>query len=226
MILDCENNVLPSSDQLGSLTSHLAGRAVERSIAGRRDEYEREMARIVDATFELIRRTGTIDPSMREILAETGLSTQAFYRYFNSKDELMLGLLDEGRRRLLGTLERRMQRADSPSAEIRAWIEGVLAQASTATAAARTRPWIANEPKLTELFPAEQRASVDLLVDLLITPATSLGKVSGEEDVRRNATSVYRLVFATLQAHLADGTRPAPKEVDELIAFCLRGLGG
>ncbi len=38
------------------------------------------MRRIVDATYELIERTGSLDPSLRDILAHTGLSTQAFYR--------------------------------------------------------------------------------------------------------------------------------------------------
>ena len=97
-----------------SITEQLAGRAVERTVAGRRAEYEAEMRRIVETTFSLIQRTGSLDPSIRDILAESGISTQAFYRYFASKDELMLVLLDEGRRRLMDTLERRMRRARPP----------------------------------------------------------------------------------------------------------------
>jgi hypothetical protein len=34
-----------------SMTEHLARRAVERSVAGRRAEYEHEMARIAESTF-------------------------------------------------------------------------------------------------------------------------------------------------------------------------------
>src|SRR6516162_4121797 len=113
-----------------STIEHLADRAVERTVAGRRAEYGTEMRRIVDTTFSLIERSGSLDPSMREILAESGLSTQAFYRYFSSKDELMLALLDEGLRRLVDTLERRMARGASPTEQVRAWIEGVLAQAA------------------------------------------------------------------------------------------------
>src|SRR5579863_1636924 len=142
------------------MTEHLAHRAVERTVAGRRAEYEREMTRIVESTFAIIERTGTLDPSMREILAEAGLSTQTFYRYFTSKDELMLALLDEGRRRLLASLQRRMQRSTLPEEQVRAWVEGVLAQAADPGAAARTRPWVTSEQRLSELFPEEQQASV------------------------------------------------------------------
>jgi len=38
-----------------------------------------------------------------------------------------------------------------------AWIEGVLAQASRPDAAARTRPFVANQDRLSDAFPEEQR---------------------------------------------------------------------
>jgi len=226
------------SDQ--TLTEHLAHRAVERRVAGRRAEYGREMARIVDSTFALIERSGNLDPSMREILAETGTSTQAFYRYFASKDELMLALLDEGRRRLVTSLQRRMLRSATPADQVRAWVVGVLAQASNPAAAARTAPWVASEQRLSELFPDEQQASVDLLVGLLDDPIlrlreTSNGRRNGTE--RRDAAPraaagaaahgaalmVYRLTLATLRSHLGAGTKPTAGETEDLVNFCLRG---
>jgi len=213
------------------MTEHLAHRAVERTVAGRRAEYEREMARIVESTFALIERTGTLDPSMREILAEAGLSTQGFYRYFTSKDELMLALLDEGRRRLLSSLQHRMQRSTAPAEQVRAWIQGVLAQASNAAAAARTRPWVASEQRLSELFPEEQQASVDLIIGLLDDPIGRLGGASsrkGHAEDRRHAAHgaavmVYRLTFATLRSHLASGTKPSASTTEDLVDFCIRG---
>ena len=208
-----------------SITEQLAGRAVERTVAGRRAEYEAEMRRIVEATFSLIQRTGSLDPSMRDILAASGISTQAFYRCFASKDELMLVLLDEGRRRLMDTLERRMRNAHSAADRLRAWIEGVLDQATNAAAAARTRPWVLSEQHLTTLFSEEQQASVDLLVGLLHEPIRGLrGSGQGSpEQVANVATIVYRLTFATLRAHLAAGTKPTTDEVSALVSFCLRG---
>jgi AcrR family transcriptional regulator len=224
-------NRLPGAEPDPSMTAHLADRAVERTVTRRRAAYQRDMARIVDATFELIQRTGTVDPSMRDILAETGLSTQAFYRYFTSKDELMLALLDDGRRRLQATLERRMQRAGGPGDEVRAWIEGVLAQAANPSAAARTRPWVTSEQRLAELFPDEQRSSVNALVALLEDPIIRLRGTTGARsedhaDAEHGAAVlIYRLTFATLQAHLGAATKPSARDVDELVGFCLRGVG-
>ena len=109
---------------MGTLTDTLARRAVDRAVADRQSEYAREMQRILDATYRVIERTGAVDPSLRDVLRETGLSTQAFYRYFQSKDELLLLLLDDGRRRLLGYLEHRMQKEASPQGAVGAWIAG------------------------------------------------------------------------------------------------------
>jgi len=183
------------------------------------------MARIVETTFALIQRRGSLEPSMRDILAETGLSTQAFYRYFTSKDELMLALLDEGRRRLLRTLERRMGQVTDPAAQVRAWVEGVMAQATNAAAAARTRPWVSSEQRLAELFPEEQQSSVDLLVAPLRAPISRLGAPSGPDAAAYAALCIYRLTFATLRAHLVGRHQPRPEETEALVSFCLRGAG-
>ena len=207
-----------------SAIEHLADRAVERTVAGRRAEYGAEMRRIVETTFSLIERSGSLDPSMREILAETDLSTQAFYRYFSSKDELMLALLDEGRRRLVETLQRRMSRSDDPKTQVRAWIEGVVAQASNSAAAARTRPWVLSEQRLTELFPQEQQASVELLVGLLRDPVARLRGTAKRRDADATAADlIYQLTFAVLRRHLVARTKPDSAESAALIAFCLRG---
>jgi AcrR family transcriptional regulator len=204
------------------LTDTLAQRAVDRSVGDLHAEYAEQIGRVLEATYDLIERSGNVDPSLREILRETGLSTQAFYRYFQSKDELFLLLLDDGRRRILGYLEHRMQRASTPEDRVRAWIEGVLAQAANERAASRTRPFVANQERLAEAFPAEQQASVDLLIDQL---AAELAVLAPASDARRDAVAIYRLAFATLQHHLVHGTRPNARETDHVVGFCLRGVG-
>jgi AcrR family transcriptional regulator len=205
-----------------NLTDTLAQRAVDRSVGDLRAEYAEQIGRVLEATYDLIERSGNVEPSLREILRETGLSTQAFYRYFQSKDELFLLLLDDGRRRILGYLEHRMQRASTPEGRVRAWIEGVLAQAANERAASRTRPFVANQERLAEAFPAEQQASVDLLVDQL---AAEIAVVAPSTDARRDAVVIYRLAFATLQQYLAHGTHPSSRETDHVVEFCLRGVG-
>ena len=58
-----------------------------------------------------MRRSGSVDPRVADIVQDAGLTNQAFYRHFRGKDELLLAVLEDGQRRLVSTLERRMARA-------------------------------------------------------------------------------------------------------------------
>jgi AcrR family transcriptional regulator len=206
---------------MSDLSESLARRAAERTVAERQASYVREIERIVDATHRVMAATGSFDPPLRDILRESGLSTQAFYKHFRSKDELLLLMLDDGRRQLVSYLEHRMGKAGTPAGRVKAWIEGVLAQAGQADAAARTRPWLANQDRLAEQFPDEQQASVDLLVALL---ADAIADVAPRRPATRDAQVVYHATFGALHRHLAHGTKAPPAEVEHLVQFCLRAI--
>ncbi|HVM66741.1 MAG TPA: TetR/AcrR family transcriptional regulator [Acidimicrobiales bacterium] len=206
------------------ISETLTQRAVARAVASRQEAYADELQRIVEATYRVIGKTGTVDPTLRDILRESKLSTQAFYRYFTSKDELLLVLLDDGARRLEGYLRHRMERAGAPDGQVRAWVGGVLHQAADEGAARRTRPFMANEARLAERFPEEQQASVDLLVGLLV-PAVSELAGGRPADARRDADAVYHLAFGALRRHLVRGTQPGRAEVEHLSRFALAGIG-
>jgi len=206
------------------LAETFARRAIERSTAERQASYVEEIRLLVDATFRLIEKTGSFDPPLRDILKTSGLSTQAFYKHFRSKDELLLVLLDDGRRQLLGYLQHRMDKAATPAGRVRAWIEGVLAQAADEKAAKRTKPFVANQDRLADQFPAEQQQSVDLLLDLLVEALAKLpGAARDRRLIRRDAEAIYYATFGALRAHLIHGTRPGSVEVDHLVQFCLAG---
>jgi AcrR family transcriptional regulator len=211
---------------VSSLTEELASRAIERTVAERREEYVQEIQRIVDATYRVIERTDQVDPSLRDVLKEAKLSTQAFYRYFQSKDELLLLLLDDGRRRLLSYLQHRMDRATTPEGRVRAWIEGVLAQASQPDAASRTKPFLTHQDRLADAFPDEQQRSVDLLVDQLADAVAQVRPGRRRDTARRDAEAIYHLVFGVLHAALRRGEAPSAAEVEHLVRFCTNGTGG
>jgi AcrR family transcriptional regulator len=214
------------------LADTMAHRAVQRTMAGRQAGMAAEIQRVVEATYGLVEETGDVNPSMRQILAHTGLSSQGFYRLFRSKDELVLVVLDDGRRRLVTYLDRRMGRVRSPEGKVRAWVEGVMAQASDPRAARRTRPFVVSEARLAEEFPEEHRASVDNLVSLLVPPLSAMapvprpGTASEQAEVLRTAHAVYRVTFATLHDHLLGRRRPSAAIVEHLVGFVLRGAGG
>jgi AcrR family transcriptional regulator len=158
---------------------------------------------------------------LRAILREAGLSTPAFYRHFRSKDELLVGLLDQGWDILRGYLEHQMAKVSDPEAQIAAWVRGMLAQASDREAARRARPFVMNLTRLATRFPDEYRTSRDRLVALLVAP---VGARHGEADAWGVAFTVYELAKAVQDRHLLDETRPSPAEEARLVAFVLAAL--
>jgi AcrR family transcriptional regulator len=193
-------------------------------LAGRRASYADEVHRIVQATYEVVEQTGSLDPTMRDILRQSGISTQAFYRHFRSKDELLLALLDDGRRQLCGYLAHRMAKATTPEGKVRAWVEGVLAQAVDPSAAAKTRPFLANLDRLTDQYPDEQRESVELLMGLLEDALRAVEPVAAATKVRLDSVAIYHLAIGTMHQHIRDRTRPGPDEIEHVIQFSLAAV--
>jgi AcrR family transcriptional regulator len=201
----------------------LAARTAQRSVAGRHDAYVAEIQRIIDATYRVIERTGDIDPTMRAILREAGLSTPAFYRHFRSKDELFVVILDDGRRRLADTIERRVARETTGRGRVRAWVRAVLAQAADPDAAARTRPFVANLDRLVARYPDEHRESEALLLEPLTAIVADSDDLASA-DPAADALAVYHLAFGAQAWHLRRRTAPSGEEVDQLVSFALRAM--
>jgi AcrR family transcriptional regulator len=205
----------------------LVERTVDRTVAGRYAAAAQEVDNLVEATYRVIERAGSVDPKIREILTEAGVSTQVFYRHFQSKDELMLVLLDDGRRRLATYLEHQMGKADDPLSQVRAWVVGTLAQARDPKAAARTRPFARSLGHLQEQYPGEHRESVEVLVGLLrraIEQAADAG-VATSASPAHDATLIYLMTQSLMDRHLREMTTPSKAEVARTADFALRGIG-
>ena len=79
----------------------VATRIANRTLARRAPDYPAEVRRLLDAGREVMRRGGTSSrPRVADIVAEAGLSNDAFYRHFASKDALVAAILEDGTERL------------------------------------------------------------------------------------------------------------------------------
>ena len=84
-------------------------------------------------------RCGTSSrPRVADIVAAAGVSNDAFYRHFASKDALVTAILDDGTERLRSYLAHQMDKESTPEGQIRRWVQGVLAQAADDDIAAST----------------------------------------------------------------------------------------
>lgn len=214
------------SPSRGAAAAAVVDQTVDRSLALRRETARNEVERLVRAAFTMIERTGGLDPKVSDILAEAGLSNQAFYRHFRSKHELLVAVLDEGIRGLAEYLAARIATARDATTAIREWVRGMAAQAQDPVGARATRPFALARGRLAEAFPAEVARSREQLTAPLeralaaARDAGALLAVSPEED----AEMLYHLMMGWLETRLVEGRIPDAAEVERIETFVMSGL--
>ena len=197
----------------------MSGRAM-RALADRYETYTDEVRRLLDAAFSVMRRTGSVSPRVSEIVREAGLSNQAFYRHFASKDELLVAVLDDGLQQLVDYLEHVMAKADTPLGQVRRWVEGILAQAVDAQAASSTRPFVVNSLRLRDQFRDEVQRSDERLK----APLRAALAAVPTADPARDTEAVYQLAMGRMHAFVLRGERPACRDVEHTVEFAIGGL--
>ncbi len=199
--------------------SDVPQRIAQQTLAKRGAGYASEVRRLLDAALEVMRQNGTRSRArVADIVAAAGLSNDAFYRHFKSKDALVAALLEDGAERLARYVEHQMAKERQPEAKVRRWVEGVLSQ---------TREEIA-ETTLAVLWngggvgePAADRHSATVpLGALLHEPFQQLGSKAPALD----ASLAAHAVVGTMADYLWRRATPADAEIDRITEFCLKAI--
>ncbi|MHB8669473.1 MAG: TetR/AcrR family transcriptional regulator [Acidimicrobiales bacterium] len=203
-------------------------RSIERSLAARQATARDEVERLLAAARKVMGATGLIDPKVSDIVRESGLSNQAFYRHFRGRDELLLALLDDGLTRLVGYLEHLMAKEPEPIPAARRWVEGILAQAARPVAAAATRPFVLHRLRLADLFPEESRQSEQRLrAPLQRALAEAAGRASPNGpglNPARDSAAIFHLAMGHMQEWVLHRHVPTRAETQHVTTFAIAGL--
>jgi AcrR family transcriptional regulator len=213
-ILDVQN-AIPQEAATG-----VAARVAQQTLARREAAYADEVRRLLDAGLDVMRRCGTTSrPRVADIVTAAGLSNDAFYRHFPSKDALVAALVDEGALRLQSYLEHQMAKESTPAAKVRRWVKGVLSQAEGEVAATTLAVIWNGDSVGAGSAPARSAANAAPGV-LLREPFAELGSTRPELD----AALVAHAVFGRLSELLWMSKHADRAEVDHLVDFCLAAV--
>lgn len=202
-----DNTILTSENDV-------AARIAGRSVARREADYAAEVRRLLDAALEVMRRGGPSSrPRVADIVAAAGLSNDAFYRHFPSKDDLVAALVEDGAQRLARYLEHQMGKADTADGKIRRWVEGVLSQARGEVAETTLAVLWNGERAKTDRYNASETLGV-----LLRAPFAGLGSDCPETD----ASLAAHAVVGKIAEYLSRRQGPTEAETARITAFCLR----
>ena len=117
------------TDSAAAADVPLAERAVQRRVAGRRQLAADEVNRLLDAALHLMTEDPSRSPRVSDVVRTAGVTNQAFYRSFDSRDDLLAAVVDNGARRLVAYVERLMSQAEDAESRLRVFVDAVLSQA-------------------------------------------------------------------------------------------------
>jgi AcrR family transcriptional regulator len=199
----------------------VAAAIAQRRLARRGAEYTNEVRRLLDAGLEVMRRCGTASrPRVADIVAAAGLSNDAFYRHFRSKEALVAAILEDGSARLASYLTHQMEKESTPKARVRCWVEGVMSQAADDDIAASTLAVLWNGAAVGGNLHTSRPSTTAPLARLLEAPFNALGST----DPAADATLAAHAVVGMLSDFLWAEVRPTREHVDHVVAFCLRAI--
>lgn len=195
-------------------------RIAQRTLAKRGADYTSEIRRLLDAALEVMRQGGMASrPRVADIVAAAGLSNDAFYRHFPSKDALVAALLEDGAERLARYVAHQMAKEPAPEGKVRRWVEGVLSQ-TREEIAATTLAVLWNGGSIGESFASGRHSASVPLAALLHEPFAELGSANPEMD----ASLAAHAALGAISDYLWRRATPGPAEVGHITEFCLRAV--
>ena len=198
--------------------SGVVTRIAQRTLTRRGTDYAGEVRRLLDAALDIMRACGTSSrPRVADIVAAAGLSNDAFYRHFPSKDALVAALLEDGTERLQSYLVHQMAKEATPVGKVRRWVEGVLSQAADEDIAATTLAVLWNGGSVGESLPTGRPSASRPLAVLLREPFADLGAADPDLD----AALAAHAVVGQLSEWLWERARPSRAAIDHVADVCL-----
>jgi AcrR family transcriptional regulator len=182
---------------------------------------------ILVAASESVREQGVRGLSVAAVLDRAQLSTRAFYRHFESKDQLVAAVFLEMAHAEMRRLRRQMVKAADPVEAVATWIdarldlafdEGVESDLRRLSTEAQSQMFASPE-----LIQPAYTAMLEPLIEQL-----QRGRAQGvftDIDPMTEAQSIQGVVWASTERQWATGgcVRAAVRE--RALRFCLRGLG-
>jgi AcrR family transcriptional regulator len=190
-------------------------------------ESQAERSQLMDAALKVMRRNGFQGASVQDILDHAGLSTRAFYRQFQSKDDLLLAMFRTASDPDVELVKKRVDEAPTEVDAVRMWIDEMLGIAYDRRRIQRLVMFNAVARQAVG-YEVEEAALQDRLVSPLLG-AIRRGSADGsfpDTDPFPDAYSIFELVWSVAGPH-ARGRRAMDRDRARahVLRFCLPALG-
>jgi AcrR family transcriptional regulator len=182
---------------------------------------------LLPAATKSVREQGVRGLSIASVLERAGLSTRAFYRHFESKDQLVAAVFVEMAGIEMRRLRRKMAAEATPVEAVAAWIDGRLDLAFDENIKSDLR-------RLSLEAQSQMFASPELIQPayaMMLEPLVEQLQRGLEQGVFRDidplieAQAIQGVVWASTERQWASGDCERADVRERSVRFCLRGLG-
>lgn len=182
---------------------------------------------ILSAAAESVRTGGIGGLSVAAVLERAQLSTRAFYRHFDSKDQLVAEVFLDMARVETRRLRKKMAKSADPVEAVAAWIDGRLDLAFDPTVKSDLRR-LSLEAQ-SQIF-ASPGVVAPAYAELLEPLVNELHRGLEQQvfhgiDPASAARSIQGVVWASTERHWATQDYERRDVREQTLRFCLRGLG-
>jgi AcrR family transcriptional regulator len=187
-----------------------------------------ERAGIIRAAYACLSSPHTGPVSVAAILDVAGLSTRAFYRHFESKDELLLAMLKQDCDALAAELRRLADETPGgPVAQLRAWFDCVVGLAYEPRRRAHALVLDSDEVRMAKGYreaSAELRADREKILADILRRGRSEG-IFPLADPERDAAAIHAVLDRAFGSPIVDPAKRREQIVGYVVDFTLRALG-
>jgi AcrR family transcriptional regulator len=182
---------------------------------------------ILAAASKSLREHGVQGLSVAAVLRRAELSTRAFYRHFESKDQLVSTVFLEMATTEKRRLRRKMAAADTPVEAVAAWIDGRLDLAFSENIKSDLRRMSLEAQSQSFAAPELiQPAYAEMLEPLIDQIRRGMAEGAFHDvDPMSVAQSIQGVVWASTERQWATGDCERAEVRERTVRFCLRGLG-
>jgi AcrR family transcriptional regulator len=182
---------------------------------------------IVEAAAKSVREQGVRGLSVAAVLERAQLSTRAFYRHFDSKDQLVAAVFQEMTRSEVDRLRTKMADATNPIEAVAAWIDGRFDLAFDEDITAELRQMSLEAQSKAFPSPEMVTPAYGAILEPLIEQLQHGLELGVFKDIvpATAAKSIHGVVWAGTQRQWATNQWSRDEVRGRAVRFCLRGLG-
>src|SRR5262245_37079946 len=201
--------------------------SMARSLRSARARAHARSDRFVAVATRLLEEKGNTDFTVQDVVDRSRMSIRTFYKYFASKEDLLLGVCETViAREAVPRLRKRIAKFKDPLLRLKAYIESLVEL--TAKSGVPGRILIHYQNRLAERRPADLAAAMKPQLELLVE---LIGDIARTRPLRRDLTveTAARLTHYTVLAAVhgralgSDGA--VEPSAQAIFQFCVSGMG-